>query len=45
MACSVSKTGTCADPYCFITPINETTNAANFGCGKITRPLDKIVVS
>lgn len=45
MACSVSGNGTCADKFCFITPINSTVNAANFGCGNLTRQLDKINVS
>lgn len=45
IACSVSGNGTCVDPFCFITPVNKTVNAANFGCGLITRPLMKINVS
>ena len=39
IACSVSGTGTFSDPFSYINSINQTVNAVNFGCGKITRPL------
>ena len=45
IACSVSGKGTCKDPFCYITPINSSVNAANFGCGTLTRPLNKVYVS
>jgi hypothetical protein len=45
MACSVSGNGTCIDPYCFVTKLNSTTNAANFGCKTLSRPLNKLYVS
>lgn len=45
LACSASGNGTCKDPFCFITPINSSVNAANFGCGTLTRPLNKVYVS
>lgn len=41
----MSGNGTCVDPFCYITPINKTVNAVSFGCGEITRPLNKITVS
>ncbi|CAG9806878.1 unnamed protein product [Chironomus riparius] len=44
MACRTSGNGTCVDPFCFVTPVNEKSNAANFGCGKLTRPLNKVQV-
>ncbi|CRK87914.1 CLUMA_CG001701, isoform A [Clunio marinus] len=44
VACSVSGKGTCVDPFCYLTPINETTNAINIGCGNVTRPLNKIFI-
>lgn len=44
MSCSVSGNGTCIDPFCYINPVSEKLNAANFGCGEITRPLHKINV-
>lgn len=44
MACRTSGNGTCVDPFCFVTAINQKTAAANFGCGNVTRPLNKIKV-
>lgn len=44
MACRTSGKGTCTDPFCFVTPVNDKVNAANFGCGNITRPLHKVNV-
>lgn len=45
MACRVSGNGTCVDPFCFVTPVNNKTAAANFGCGKLSRPLTQLKVS
>lgn len=44
MACRTSGKGTCTDPFCFVTPVNEKVNAANFGCGNVTRPMYKVNV-
>ncbi|KAG5670540.1 hypothetical protein PVAND_000796 [Polypedilum vanderplanki] len=44
MACTTSDNSTCIDPFCFVTPVSDKINAANFGCGNITRPLNKIYI-
>jgi UDP-N-acetylglucosamine pyrophosphorylase len=45
MACRSTANSTCLDPFCFVTPISAKVNAANFGCGNLTRPINKIFVS
>ena len=44
MNCKSSENGTCIEPFCFVTPIDNKTAAATFGCKMLTRPLNQIKV-
>lgn len=44
MNCRTSENSTCIEPFCYVTPVDNKTAAANFGCKMLSRPLNQIKV-